>query len=105
MESADGAAVGIGYDFLLIVAPFYFAVTAKLNCDAVLKGAGAMIYFVITTFTDLILRVVLAYIFSGPVGMGLNGVWWSWPIGWCVSAALSVCFYFFGNWKKHAHAI
>ncbi len=105
MESTDGAAVGIGYDFLLIVAPFYFAVTAKLNCDAVLKGAGAMIYFVITTFTDLILRVVLAYIFSGPVGMGLNGVWWSWPIGWCISAALSVCFYFFGNWKKHAHAI
>lgn len=104
MDSPDGTAIGIGYDFLLIVAPFYFSVTAKLNCDAVLKGAGAMIYFVITTFTDLILRVVLAYIFSENLGMGINGIWWSWPIGWCVSAGLSVCFYFFGNWKKHAHA-
>ena len=104
MDSHDGNAVGIGYGFLLIVSPFYFAVTAKLNCDAVLKGAGAMIYFVITTFTDLILRVVLAFIFSGPLGMGLDGVWWSWPIGWCTSAVLSVIFYFFGGWKKHAHA-
>ena len=104
MDSPDGNAVGIGYGFLLIVSPFYFAVTAKLNCDAVLKGAGAMIYFVITTFTDLILRVVLAFIFSGPLGMGLDGVWWSWPIGWCTSAVLSVIFYFFGGWKKHAHA-
>lgn len=103
MDSPDGAAISIGYGFLLIVAPFYFAVTAKLNCDAVLKGAGAMIFFVITTFTDLILRVVLAYIFSGPLGMGLDGVWWSWPVGWCTSAALSVIFYFFGGWKKHAH--
>ena len=101
MDSPDAGAVDIGRAFLTIVAPFYFAVTAKLNCDAVLKGAGAMRYFVITTFTDLILRVVLAYVFSGALGMGLNGVWWSWPVGWCVSAGLSVMFYLSGHWKKH----
>lgn len=104
-DSEDAAAVVIGCGFLTIVAPFYFAVTAKLNCDAVLKGAGAVGCFVVTTFTDLILRVVLAYLFSGPLGMGLDGVWWSWPVGWGVSAALSVGFYLFGNWKKHIHGI
>lgn len=104
-DSEDAAAVVIGCGFLTIVAPFYFTVTAKLNCDAVLKGAGAVGCFVVTTFTDLILRVVLAYFFSGPLGMGLDGVWWSWPVGWGVSAALSVGFYLFGNWKKHLHGI
>ena len=101
----DAAAVTIGCGFLTIVAPFYFAVTAKLNCDAVLKGAGAIGCFVITTFTDLILRVALAYVFSEPLGMGLDGVWWSWPVGWGVAALLSVGFYLFGGWKKHIHGI
>lgn len=103
-DSEDAAAILIGCGFLEIVAPFYFTVTAKLNCDAVLKGAGAVGYFVATTFTDLILRVVLAYVFSGPLGMGLSGVWWSWPVGWGVSAAMSVGFYAVGHWKRHIHS-
>ena len=74
MKEPDPAAVAVGCNFLNIVAPFYFSVTAKLNCDAVLKGAGAVKYFVITTFTDLILRVILAYVFSDM--FGVEGVWW-----------------------------
>ena len=103
MKEPDASAVAVGCNFLNIVAPFYFAVTAKLNCDAVLKGAGAVKYFVITTFTDLILRVVLAFIFSDM--FGVEGVWWCWPIGWVVSAAMSVVFYAVGHWKKHITAM
>lgn len=99
MESPEKQAVAVGYGFLSIVAPFYFAVAAKLNCDAVLKGAGAVRYFVITTFTDLIIRVVLAYVFADT--LGAERLWWCWPIGWIVSAAMSVFFYASGNWKKH----
>ena len=99
MESADNTAVAVGYGFLTIVAPFYFSVTAKLNCDAVLKGAGAVKYFVITTFTDLIIRVALAYAFSD--SLGAEAIWWCWPVGWVISAALSVYFYASGRWKKH----
>ncbi|MBO5377322.1 MAG: MATE family efflux transporter [Ruminiclostridium sp.] len=99
MKEPDTAAVAVGCNFLNIVAPFYFSVTAKLNCDAVLKGAGAVKYFVITTFTDLILRVILAFVFSDM--FGVEGIWWCWPIGWVVSAALSVVFYAVGHWKRH----
>lgn len=105
VNNPDGNAVAIGYRFLMIISPFYFAVSVKLSCDAVLKGAGTIVYFVITTFTDLILRVVLAFVFSGPLGMGLDGIWWSWPIGWGISSALSVFFYASGMWKKHIPAI
>ncbi len=102
MKEPDPQAVAVGCNFLNIVAPFYFSVTAKLNCDAVLKGAGAVKYFVITTFTDLIIRVVLAYVFSDT--LGVEGVWWCWPVGWVVSAVLSAVFYIRGNWKKHLEA-
>jgi len=99
MKSPDEAAIAVGCGFLTIVAPFYFSVAAKLNCDAILKGAGSVRYFVITTFTDLIIRVVLAYAFADT--LGAEGVWWCWPIGWVVSAGLSAYFYASGHWKKH----
>ncbi len=98
MKNPEPQAIAVGYGFLSIVAPFYFSVTAKLNCDAILKGAGAVKYFVITTFTDLILRVALAYAFQG---WGPESVWWCWPIGWVVAAVMSVIFYVSGHWKKH----
>lgn len=99
MNEPDPMAVSVGCGFLNIVAPFYFSVALKLNCDAVLRGAGAVRYFVIATFTDLIIRVVLAFIFADILGP--EGLWWCWPIGWVISAAMSAYFYFSGRWKKH----
>ena len=87
-----------GTDFLLIISPFFVFVAAKLTSDAILRGAGAMGYFMATTFTDLILRVVLAFIFSKE--WGYIGIWIAWPIGWIVAALMSVGFYLKGVWKK-----
>ena len=46
--------------YLRILSPFYFVVSAKLVADGILRGAGVMGKFMVSTFTDLILRVVLA---------------------------------------------
>ena len=59
--------------------------------DGALRGSGAMKTFMIATFTDLILRVVLSYVLAVP--FGITGVWMSWPIGWLTATALSVIFY------------
>lgn len=67
-------------------------VSAKLVADGILRGAGRMKYFMIATFTDLILRVFLSFIFSNTV-LGATGIWCSWPIGWFVSTILSINFY------------
>lgn len=100
VNNPDGDAVAVGCRFLTIVSPFYVVMALKLSCDAVLKGAGAVSCFVVSTFTDLILRVVLAFVFSGTLGLGTDGIWWSWPVGWFISAILSVIFYASGIWKK-----
>ena len=90
--------ISTGVDFLSIVSPFLFTVTAKLIADNVLKGSGTMVFFMISTFTDLILRVALAYIFSG--FMGVVGIWWSWPLGWGISMVVSQIFYHTGMWRR-----
>ena len=85
-------AVEAGSLFLKTVAPFYAFIGIKLVGDGVLRGTGTMKLFMVATFTDLILRVVLAYVFS-PI-WGYGGIWWSWPIGWTVANILSLIFYF-----------
>ena len=77
--------------FLRILSPFYIVVSAKLAADGVLRGAGLMKSFMAATFTDLILRVVLAVLFSG-TALGSVGIWCAWPVGWTIAAALSLLF-------------
>ena len=89
----DGSAEAVkaGSLFLKTVAPFYAFIGIKLVCDGILRGTGTMKLFMVATFTDLILRVVLAYVFS-PI-WSYGGIWWSWPIGWTVANILSLIFY------------
>lgn len=92
MKQDSAAALMTGRQFLWILSPFYFVVSAKLAADGILRGVGAMGKFMAATFTDLILRVALAFVLSGLTGSPL-GIWSAWPIGWTIGMVLSVCFY------------
>ena len=99
MTDASALALQTGVSFLRIVSPFYLVVNIKLIADGVLRGSGAMRHFMIGTFTDLILRVVLAFILSA-TPLGANGIWMSWPIGWSIATTVSLVFYKKGIWKR-----
>lgn len=92
MKQDSAAAMQTGRQFLWILSPFYFAVSAKLVADGILRGISAMKQFMTATFTDLILRVVLAFVLSGLTGSAV-GIWCAWPIGWTTATALSIFFY------------
>ena len=92
MDAPSETAIHTGVLFLRILSPFYFAVAAKLATDGVLRGAGQMRPFMVSTFTDLILRVVLA-IFLSRTSLGPTGIWCAWPIGWVISTCMSLLFY------------
>ena len=82
MNAESVKAMAVGKEFLVITSPFYFVVSIKLMADGVLRGSGAMRYFMISTFSDLILRVVISYVLVN--FFGITGIWLSWPIGWTV---------------------
>lgn len=98
LDTPTGIAMDTGIMLLRILAPFYCVVAAKLVADGVLRGAGKMRQFMVATFTDLVLRVVLAKVLSG--FFGTVGIWMAWPIGWSVATVLSLLFYRHGQWKK-----
>lgn len=99
VENPSGEAMSVGVRFLRIVSPFYFVVSIKLVTDGILRGAGQMKQFMVSTFTDLILRVVLAAVLSATI-LGATGIWLAWPVGWVVGTVLSLCFYRIGPWVK-----
>ena len=98
MDNPSLEALKTGREFLRIVAPFYVIVCIKMVSDGTLKGAGLMKYFMISTFTDLILRVVIAFLLSR-TALQSTGIWLSWPIGWIIGTILSVIFYRKGEWN------
>ena len=92
MDEPSQEALRTGVEILRIFSPFYFVVSVKLVADGILRGTGMMKQFMIATFTDLTLRVVLAFVLS-QTPLGATGIWCAWPIGWTIAMILSVYFY------------
>lgn len=101
-DDASAVAFNTGITFLKIVSPFYFVISIKLVVDGMLRGAGAMFSFMVATFTDLVLRVILSYILAA--AFEATGIWLSWPIGWFIATVLSVFFYWRGKWADKFRA-
>lgn len=99
MEEPTALALQTGINFLRILSPFYFVVSVKLVADGILRGSGMMKKFMTATFTDLILRVVLAIVLAQTV-LGATGIWCAWPIGWTIATIMSVTFYRRAKWDK-----
>lgn len=99
VSETDVQIINAGVAFLKTVAPFYLFISIKLIIDGVLRGSGAVNIFMISTFSDLLLRVVLSFVLS-PL-FAQQGIWYSWPIGWLFATAVSCIFYFTGMWKKN----
>ncbi len=99
LENPTETALYSGLMFLKIVSPFYFIVSVKIVADGVLRGVSLMKYFMTSTFTDLLLRVGLAYLFSRTT-LQYIGIWCAWPVGWSVATIISLAFLNKGLWKK-----
>lgn len=99
MNEPTNIALESGINYLRILSPFYFVISVKLVTDGILRGAGMMNKFMTATFADLILRVVFAKVLSGTM-LGATGIWCAWPIGWSISAIMSLIFYRSGEWES-----
>ena len=84
-------AIQSGMEFLRIVSPMYFMISIKLMTDGIIRGSGAMTYFVMATVPDLILRIIVANILTRHFAS--TGIWMAWPFGWIAAALLTMIFY------------
>lgn len=91
LKEGSAEAVNTGVLFTNIITPCYLLVVIKIVADGTLRGLGKMTKFMISTFSDLILRVVLS--FAMYKSLGILGVFLSWPIGWFVGMLFAIGFY------------
>lgn len=91
LNAESSAAIHAGVMFLRIISPWYFMIVVKLMTDGIIRGSGAMIYFVIAMIPDLILRIGFALMLSPRFGS--TGIWMAWPFGWIAATVLTIIFY------------
>lgn len=98
MDTSSVDAMKICTMFLKTVSPFYIFIGIKLIADGIIRGSGKMTHFMIATFSDLILRVIISYIMAP--SLSFFGIALSWPIGWLVATAISYAFYKKRIWER-----
>ncbi len=97
----DAEVIESGYKYLLICGPFYFSYSIMFIFTGVLRGAGdTLIPMFITLFSLWIIRIPLAYLFSHPLGMGYEGVYWAIPLGWLAGFVGIIWHYRRGKWRN-----
>ena len=90
-ESEKAAIIESGMGFVRVVTPFYLLVCLKIVTDGALRGVGKMNAFMMSSISDVLVRILLGRVFSNR--WGIMGVWWIWPLAWLAGTAISCTAY------------
>ena len=103
MFTNDPVVIAIGGDYLRIIGSFYVLFSIMFTINGVLRGAGdTLVPMFISLFSLWIIRIPVAYFLSQKGALGVNGIWWSIPVGWFTGMILYYFYYRMGRWKKKA---
>lgn len=91
-ESDSREIITAGMGFVHVVVPFYLMVCLKIVTDGALRGLGKMNAFMMSSISDVLVRIFLGRTFSSL--WGITGVWWIWPLAWTVGTAICCTVYF-----------
>lgn len=97
-SSSNKNVIDIGSEYLKIVSIFYFLMGLMVVTNGVLRGAGDLKVFLISSLVNLSTRVVLAYTLANFIGQ--KAIWWAVPFGWMAASLISVIRYRSGKWKS-----
>lgn len=97
----DRAVIEIGEEYLVIISSFYLLFSTMFVINGMLRGAGAVVFPMVSTLISLwLVRIPAAMWFSSIIGE--SGVWWAVPFGWGVGCLLVFIYYLTGKWKSHS---
>jgi putative MATE family efflux protein len=69
--------------------------------NGTLRGAGnTLAAMVLSIIAAWVIQFPLAYILSRHTSLGINGIWWAYPISMVTSAIISLLWFVGGDWKK-----
>jgi putative MATE family efflux protein len=95
----DVAVIGLGAQYLVIVASFYLVFSTMFVVGGVMRGAGdTLIPMFITLLSLWLIRIPFTWMLSHKIGV--TGIWWAIPIAWLIGLGLSYAYFLKGNWRK-----
>ena len=100
---ASGA-LGYGLAYMHTVSVFYILMGMLFVPNGLLRGAGDMGAFTLSSMANLFSRVAIAYILAYLTPLGANSIWWSIPAGWAVGASVSLLRVRSGRWMRRSVA-
>ena len=96
-SGAEGSAMGYGLRYMKTVSVFYVLMGLMFVGNGLLRGAGDMGAFMLSSMSNLFSRVAIAYLLAHFIGS--SAIWWSIPIGWGIGAIFSFIRVQSGKWK------
>ena len=95
-------ALGYGLTYMHTVSVFYILMGLLFVANGMLRGAGDMGAFTVSSVTNLFSRVGIAYALAYLTPLGANAIWWSIPAGWAVGSIFSLLRVRSGKWIRQA---
>jgi putative MATE family efflux protein len=101
MFTNEDVVIELGADYLRIIGMFYILFSVMFVINGLLRGAGdTLIPMFISLFSLWIIRIPVAWWLTRDPGIGVDGIWWSIPIGWFSGLVLYYSYYRMGYWRK-----
>lgn len=96
-SGSEGSAMGYGLRYMKTVSVFYVLMGLMFVGNGLLRGAGDMGTFMLSSMSNLFSRVAIAYLLAHFIGS--SAIWWSIPIGWGIGTIFSFIRVQSGKWK------
>ena len=95
------AAIAEGGQFIRIMSLAIGCIGFQHVINGTLRGAGnTLAAMVLSIIAAWVIQFPLAYILSRHTSLGINGIWWAYPISMVVSAVISLFWFVGGDWKR-----
>jgi Na+-driven multidrug efflux pump len=97
----DPAVIAGAAVFLRTIALTWGFLGVQLSVTGVLKGSGNMITsMILALVSQFVLQFPLAYLLSNHGSMGVEGIWWAFPVSNVLMALIAVGVFAKGDWKR-----
>jgi putative MATE family efflux protein len=96
----DAEVIAAGAKFIRIMCLAWGGIGIQLCLVATFRASGnMMIAMVIALVAQWVIQFPLAYVLSKHTTLGVEGLWWSFPITNVAVAIIAVCWFARGSWK------
>jgi putative MATE family efflux protein len=97
----DEAVIAGGALFLRTMALLWGFLGVQLALTGVLRASGNMVVtMVLTLVSQWVIQFPLAYVLSKHTDLGIQGIWWAFPVTNVIIALITLAIYAKGDWKK-----